>query len=132
MPTFRYQYQGVFRSLSTRPDLRAYHSSEIPMVFGTYNGTIINGTSLPATADQILLSKYVQGAWVAFARNPSGGLPEFGWPLYDPQAATIAQLGNFFNTSGVVFGESSLIDAACNNQDILGAIIAQVGPLLPG
>lgn len=102
------------------------------MVFGTYNGTVINGTSLPATADQVALSKYVQGAWVAFARNPAGGLPSLGWPLYSPHTSTIAQLGNFFNTSGVVFGESSFIDAACNSQDVLAAIVAQVGPLLPG
>lgn len=101
------------------------------MAFGTYNGTVINGTSLPATSDQVALSKYVQGAWVAFARNPAGGLPAIGWPLYNPETATLAQLGNFFNTSGVVFGESTLVDAVCNNQDVLSSILAQVNPLLP-
>jgi carboxylesterase 2 len=30
-----------------------------------------------ATADQISLSKYMQGAWAGFAKNPSGGP---GWP----------------------------------------------------
>jgi carboxylesterase 2 len=39
-------------------------------VFGTY-------PAAGATADQISLSKYMQGAWASFAKNPSGGP---GWP----------------------------------------------------
>ncbi|KJA28806.1 hypothetical protein HYPSUDRAFT_61648 [Hypholoma sublateritium FD-334 SS-4] len=132
VPTFRYQYQGIFRSLSTRPDLRAYHSSEIPMIFGTYNDTVINGATVPATLDQVALSKYMQSAWVAFARDPEGGLPKIGWPTYDPSTATLAQLGNFFNTSGVVFGQSAWIDAVCSHPDVLGGIVVQIAPLLDG
>ncbi|KAF9478107.1 carboxylesterase, partial [Pholiota conissans] len=135
VPTFRYQYQGVFPSLSTRPDLRAYHSSEIPMIFGTYNSTVISGASLPPTPPQVALSKYIQSAWVAFARNPKQGLVDLGWPLYSPNTTSLAQLGGFFNQSGVVFGEARLIDAACNDATVQAALstaLAQTGPLLSG
>lgn len=105
------------------------------MVFGTYNGTLINGTRLPATRAQVALSKYIQSAWVAFARDPAQGLVELGWPLYHPGTASLAQLGGFFNESGVVFGDATLIDAACNDQATqaaLNAVLGQVGPLLSG
>ncbi|KAF8161400.1 carboxylesterase [Crassisporium funariophilum] len=111
VPTWRYQYQAIFPDISTRPDLRAYHASEIPLVFGTYNGSAI-----PATPNEIALSKYVQGAWVAFARNPAQGLINFGWPLYNPNTTSLAQLGNVANATGVVFTQGALTDFACADQ----------------
>ena len=131
IPTFRFQYEGVFRSISARPDMRAYHSAELPMIFGTYNNTVVDG-GLPPTADQITLSKYVQSAWVAFVRDPAGGLPSFGWPLYDPNTTTLAQLGHFFNTSGAVFEESAVVDAVCNYEVVLGGTVLQIGQALNG
>jgi hypothetical protein len=38
---------------------------------------------------------------------------EFGWPLYDPNRTSHAQLGNVANQTGVVFTKGNLIDAAC-------------------
>jgi carboxylesterase type B len=38
VPTWRYLFEGVYPDLTNgNPNLRAYHSSEIPLVFGTYN-----------------------------------------------------------------------------------------------
>ncbi|KAF8161402.1 carboxylesterase [Crassisporium funariophilum] len=109
VPTWRYQYQAVFPNISPRPDLRAYHASEIPLVFGTYNAS----TLAPSTPTEIALSSYVQAAWVAFARNPQQGLLNFGWPMYSPTTPTLAQLGNAANATGVVFTEGVLVDATC-------------------
>lgn len=153
VPTWRYQYQGevlvvcatvwifpdhllpfvascvlaVFPDISTRPDLRAYHASEIPMVFGTYNGSTI-----PATATQIALSHYVQRAWVAFARDPQQGLLNFGWPMYNPNTTSLAQLGNFFNQTGVVFTQGNLLDFVCKDQAALTAAQNQLLGILAG
>jgi hypothetical protein len=124
VPTWRYQYQAVFPDISTRPDLRAYHASEIPMVFGTYNVSTI-----PATPNQIALSHYVQRAWVAFARDPQQGLlndPEFGWPMYNPNTTSLAQLGNFFNQTGVVFTQGNLVDFVCKDQTALVGALTQL------
>lgn len=110
--------KAVFPNISPRPDLRSYHASEIPIAFGTFNTTT---SSVPSTATEILLSQYVQAAWVAFAKNPSQGLVNFGWPLYDPTTATLIQLGNAANATGMVFTTGSLLDTTCGNvPELLG------------
>uniref|UniRef100_A0A8H7Y880 Carboxylic ester hydrolase n=1 Tax=Psilocybe cubensis TaxID=181762 RepID=A0A8H7Y880_PSICU len=114
VPTWRYQHQAVFPDISTRPDLRAYHASEIPLVFGTYNVS-----DIPATQEEVALSRYIQSAWVAFARNPAQGLLDFGWPMYNPNTTSLAQLGNAANQTGVVFTQGNLVDFACGNQAAL-------------
>ncbi|KIK65952.1 hypothetical protein GYMLUDRAFT_239626 [Collybiopsis luxurians FD-317 M1] len=80
---FRYEYQAIFPNLSPVPQLRAYHTSEIPLIFGTYNlGT--DATSIPSTATDIALSQTVQRTWVSIAQNPENGLTSLGWPKYEP------------------------------------------------
>ncbi|KAG6920124.1 hypothetical protein DXG01_004890 [Tephrocybe rancida] len=121
VPTWRYEYQAVFRDLSTRPDLRAYHASEIPVVFGT----------MPTpTNTENALSKFVQGAWVAFARNPAQGLVNIGWPKYSPNTNSLAQIGNFFNETGITFTQGQLLDFTCNSIPTLAAVTAQLTGLL--
>lgn len=72
---WRYFYEAAFANAQPFPGAGAWHSSEIAEVFGTYNRT-------GATAQQAQLSAFMQGAWAAFAKNPSGGP---GWakaPVY--------------------------------------------------
>jgi len=101
---------AIFPDISTRPDLRAYHASEIPIVYGTFDA---NPNPLP-TDTEIMFSKFVQGAWVAFARDPAHGLVNYGWPMYSPNTTTVAQLGNFFNQTGATFTQGQLLDLTCN------------------
>jgi len=120
--TFRYRYEAVFPNLSPIPELRAYHGSEVPIVFGTYNASTSNVT---ATADEIKLSSLVQSAWVTFARNPSKGLQKspFNWPIYSasPNASTLAQIGGKQNPTGLHFTAPGQFDVNCT------AILAQEG-----
>ncbi|KAF8576377.1 carboxylesterase [Ramaria rubella] len=129
VPTFRYLYEAIFPDLSSRPDLRAYHSSEIPIVFGTYNSSTF---SVAPTAVEIALSQYVQGAWVAFARDPINGLIDFGWPTYNPASSSIAQLGNAANQTGVIFGTSATFDTGCTAVEAELSLGEQVLSLLGG
>jgi carboxylesterase type B len=76
IPTWRYYYNSTFANLQLVPDLGAFHSSEIPLVFGTY--PVVN-----ATTEEMRLSEYMQTAWATFAKNPMGGpswqeVPEVG------------------------------------------------------
>lgn len=119
-------FSAVFRDISTRPDLRAWHASELPIVFGTYN----QNTEIPKTQEEIALSKYMQTAWVAFARDPQTGLSNFGWPKYDPNTESLVQLGNFFNRSSATFGKAVEVDFACSKFQDLVVIAAQVANLL--
>ncbi|KAG6909197.1 hypothetical protein DXG01_001711 [Tephrocybe rancida] len=142
VPTWRYEYQGmraalfrfgvnsetqnpaVFPDISTRPDLRAYHASEIPLIFGT--------APSPGTTEKAL-SKFIQGAWVAFARDPAQGLINVGWPKYSPTTSTLAQIGGFFNETGITFSQGQLLDFTCNSIPTLAAVTAQLTALLgPG
>lgn len=100
------------------------------MVFGTYNVSTI-----PATPNQIALSHYVQRAWVAFARDPQQGLlndPEFAWPMYNPNTTSLAQLGNFFNQTGVVFTQGNLVDFVCRDQTALVGALTQLSGISAG
>ncbi|KAJ3723843.1 hypothetical protein C8R42DRAFT_663774 [Lentinula raphanica] len=110
------------------PQLRAYHTSEIPLVFGTYN-TSANVTSIPSTSTGIALSKTMQRTWLAFAQDPQNALPSQGWPVYYP-SGTIATLGNYQNLTGWLFTESEVIDALCSNVTFLEGIFDQVEGLL--
>ncbi|KIK65951.1 hypothetical protein GYMLUDRAFT_239625 [Collybiopsis luxurians FD-317 M1] len=126
---FRYEYQAIFPNISPIPQLRAYHTSEIPLVFGTYN-TSANATSIPSTSIEIALSQVMQRVWVSFAQDPKNGLPSIGWPVYDPEDASIATLGNYQNNTGWSFTQSRIIDALCSNITFFDEIFAQVGGLL--
>lgn len=76
IPTWRYYFNATFANTQVLPDLGVYHSSEIPLVFGTY-------PQVNATAEEMRLSEYMQTAWATFAKNPMGGpswpkVPEVG------------------------------------------------------
>lgn len=115
--------------MSPIPQLRAYHASEIPLVFGTYNATTT--TNVPPSSVEIALSKTMQQAWVAFARNPANGLLSMGWPAYNgSEQAIIATLGNYKNQTGWAFTESLVTDALCPNITFFEGIFDDVETLL--
>ncbi|KAF2679517.1 alpha/beta-hydrolase [Lentithecium fluviatile CBS 122367] len=72
VPTYRYLFNATFpnQRLTSLPDARwppetqgAYHASEIPIVFSTFNST-------GATKAQRELSEVMLGAWARFAKEP--------------------------------------------------------------
>ena len=67
---WRYYFNASFPNTKLFPDAGAYHSSEIPEVFGTY-------PAAGATTTQAELSQYMQTAWADFAKDPANGP---GWP----------------------------------------------------
>ncbi|KAG6902004.1 hypothetical protein C0995_005804 [Termitomyces sp. Mi166 len=121
VPTWRYQYQGIFPDISTRSDLRAYHTAEIPLVYGT----------MPAPTNiEKTLSKFIQDAWVAFARDPIQGLANLGWPMYSPDTSTLALIGNSQNQTGLTFTSAQILDLPCNTTSRLFSTIQQLEALL--
>lgn len=72
IPTFRYLYNATIPNIQPEIALEAgvilgaFHSSEIPLVFGTF-------PTVNATAQESALSQYMRGAWAQFARNPMQG-----------------------------------------------------------
>ncbi|BFZ58808.1 hypothetical protein PYCC9005_005873 [Savitreella phatthalungensis] len=110
VPTWQYRYFGVWPSLSPNASLGAYHSSELAMVFGTYNIS----TSAAPLANQTALSSTMRAAWARFAADPQQGLsrPPFNWPTYNATGNTLIQLG-YNNAAQVSYNNSQAYNGAC-------------------
>jgi carboxylesterase type B len=98
---WRYYYKASFPNTNYFPNAGAYHSSEIPQVFGTY-------PLASATTDQEGLSKFTQSAWAAFAeRGP-------GWPaLGSAVGDVLGVLGGEGDRTGVQVVEAGEVDGVC-------------------
>jgi hypothetical protein len=127
-------YPGVFPDISPTPDFRAYHFSEVWLVFGVFPSNSTNSIVPPPTADELALSKYMQSTWVAFARDPAKGLLDYGWPLYNAStksnATTLMELGGFYNRSGSHLAQGRLLDFLCSSQDTLITVQEQLSVLI--
>ncbi|GJE88952.1 carboxylic ester hydrolase [Phanerochaete sordida] len=96
---FRYSYGAVFVDLSPLPGLGAWHGSELPMIFGTYNAS-------SATAAEKTLSATLQGALGAFVRDPTAA-PAAHWARYAGNATRgLAELGYHGNVGPGDFVEA--------------------------
>ena len=114
---YRYLYTPAFPNLSIFPDAGAYHSSEIPQVFGTYPLSNQHGS---ATQQQIQLSAFMQKTWANFAKNPGSGA---GWPKVGSVGPDLGVLGRD-GGSGVTVMSKLEFDYACPIyapiEDLLG------------
>jgi carboxylesterase type B len=110
-PTWRYLYNGTFSSFEQVPGGESHgatHSSELPIVFGTYPTTTAEHARLAA------LSGYVQGQWTAFVKDPMHGLE---WPKYFSEpAGDVLLVGNEGAVDGTVVS-SSVVDYDCALYD---------------
>ncbi|GAW22114.1 hypothetical protein ANO14919_116490 [Xylariales sp. No.14919] len=87
--TYQFLYGGNFSDISPVPWLGAYHTADLPMVFGTYG---LEGSS---TAFEQQVSHRMQDLYLEFIKDPSEGLKQAGWPestgkLEDPNIVAFA------------------------------------------
>jgi cholinesterase len=87
-PVWRYRFFGVFPNVNISSEAGAFHGIELQLLFGT---TFSTPADTPA---EILVEKYIQGAWTTFAKDPVNGLKSYegGWPTYDPSEKTLIRL----------------------------------------
>lgn len=88
---YRYRYMPTFPSVTPFPWVRAYHGCELAMLFNN------QPAGITLQDYEKLASSYLQGAWVAFAKDPENGLTKYngGWPKYDsnnPKEKTLVEL----------------------------------------
>ncbi|MCJ1317754.1 hypothetical protein MMC15_003081 [Xylographa vitiligo] len=107
---WRYYFNATFPNTQLFPDAGAYHSSEIPLVFGTY-------PTAGATAQEVALSRYLQTAWADFAKNPAGGP---GWP----------RLGSYLDVDLGDLGPDESFGEVTVQQAVVGYICPLYAPLI--
>ncbi|KAF2737760.1 cholinesterase precursor [Polyplosphaeria fusca] len=116
VPTWRYRYHGDWDNLRLYNGTAglgprgsgAYHGCDVEMVFGTAEDV----SGLKSTSAEGATSKYMMGAWAAFARDSMNGLTNYGWPRYSANGKTLAELG-YKNQAKPVFVEPDTYDAPC-------------------
>jgi cholinesterase len=114
LETFSYYYGGNFSNISPKPWLGAYHSGELPLIFGTASN--YRGQS---TAFENATSVAMQDAWVAFAAAGIEGLEATGWMRYAQQSeAAVRNFGNATTGEAVGNINMSWSEAACNGSKI--------------
>ncbi|KAJ5634923.1 para-nitrobenzyl esterase [Penicillium herquei] len=80
--TFFYFNEANFTNISPRPWEGAYHTSELPLLFGTWEDYGGPGTSFEAA-----VSAHWQDLYLEFMQDPVHGLPRYGWPAYSPNGS---------------------------------------------
>lgn len=121
-PTWRYRWHGVFPNteLASTPESGAYHDSEMAVMFGNVDQTLIRNTP-----DEEGTGRYIRGAWAAFARDPAHGLEGYdgrakgrgkgkgkGWPRYVAEEETLVRLG-WKGKAGVSLVQGDKYDTGC-------------------
>lgn len=105
--TYRYLFSGNFRTISPLPWMRSYHSSDIPMLFGTYGDFPPEGG--PPSALLTETSDFMQDSVLEFLRDPRRGLKGKGWPLLSE--GTMLRLGADGKVSQTIAIDS--VDRVC-------------------
>lgn len=85
---YRYLYSGNFSNIATEPWLGAYHSAELPLLFGTFDNFRGQGPALENAT-----SVAMQDAWLAFAKNGGKGLESTGWNSYRLEQGDVREFG---------------------------------------
>ena len=106
VPTHRYLYASNFSNIAPRPWEGAYHSSELPLIFGTSG--IARGASTPF---ELAVSRQMQDYYLDFISDPINGLNKAGWPEYKPGGQAL-----HFAYDGVVVQNLSvdILQEPCN------------------
>ena len=99
-PVWRYIFTaaGLPNPAAVFPNPGAFHTAEIPQVFGTYKRDT-------ATPEQVQLSKIMQKSWADFAKSPSTG------PGWLPFATNSQQ--NFMSNGNASTVPNSYTDYSC-------------------
>ena len=86
-PSYLYLFDHGYPAMDDA-GLHAFHASELPYVFGTFDGLGPNWPKPPATPEEAKLSDAMIGYWTSFARTGkpvATSAPD--WPAYDSMAA---------------------------------------------
>jgi carboxylesterase type B len=111
LTTYRYQYAGNWTNQDPLPWMGAFHSSDLVMLFGTYNDGVAESTQ-PLEAQT---SEMMEDMVLAFMRDPYEGPGALGWLPFDPQGESggtgLVRFGAYGKAVANVTGDE--VEAVC-------------------
>ncbi|KAI9727439.1 MAG: hypothetical protein M1834_008383 [Cirrosporium novae-zelandiae] len=108
-PTFRYVYDGNFTNISPLPWMGAYHSSELPLLFGSHSDADVDSTPF-----EYCTSHTMQDLWLEFIKDPIEGLPKQDWKPYSSEDGNAIVFGR--GNSAMQFQSIGEIDSICDDK----------------
>ena len=86
--------------------------------------TAASASGDPDTPAEKSISRYVAGAWAAFAKDPTSALERapFSWPRYEPNGNTLIRLG-YDNETEASSVDPVTYDLAC---PVIEAVLADI------
>jgi hypothetical protein len=124
LPAFRYRYFGDWSNTNLEAKSGAYHTAEIPMVFGTAEYS----TSAPNEPKEQKISDFMQRVWAQFAKDPQALTKKpFNLPVYNPDTA-------FTENTLIGFGANNLTAQMLlpSSYDMYCGTIANIMKTIPG
>lgn len=113
VPVFRYRYHGDWTNIRLYAGSGAYHGTELEMIFG--NSGSVSGIS-PSKAE-LRTTRFVQHAWATFANDPVHGLVELGWPVFEQNRKTLAEIA-YKNRPDITLVRPDVYDATCPSIEL--------------
>lgn len=111
LPTYRYQYGGNFSNISPLPWFGAYHSSELPLLFGTHYEY-----RSPSTNFEWEVSHAMEALWLSFAEDATRGPVRFAPTASSEGAVRNPNNGSYFAWPQFQQGSSNLLLIAQNDK----------------
>ncbi|KAL9111737.1 MAG: hypothetical protein Q9227_003796 [Pyrenula ochraceoflavens] len=103
IPVWRYQYfGGNYSNTYVKPLGSNYHTSELPLVFGT----AADVTGVPDSAVEAAMARVIRTAWAAFAKDPVNGLA--AWPMAGNPFGTSPFISSLLYLANVFSPETSI------------------------
>jgi cholinesterase len=124
VPTWRYMYFGDWPNTNLMAGSGAYHTAEIPMIFGTSSSV----TFQKDTPEQARVSDFMMKTWANFAKDPmSISRPPFNLPLYKPETS-------YTEETLIGFGANNLTRQLLmpSNYDMYCETIKNIVKTIPG
>ncbi|KAF2401250.1 alpha/beta-hydrolase [Trichodelitschia bisporula] len=122
VPVWRYRYYGEFPNtrLTWKPNSGPWHGAEIPVVFGTEEGS---SAGVPDTPAEVEIGKYLQSLWAGFAKDPKGALSgqQFKLPKYSTSTRSLILFAQN-NQTAPNFANPRNTDAICPTLDFVSRL----------
>lgn len=121
IPVWQYRYFGNWANIRLYDGSGAYHGTELETIFDS-DDTV---SGIPSSEAEDEMTRLMQHAWAAFARDPKCCVVELGWPQYDPNDDSLVVLVRDNRPVGEIVRPSEY-DAPCSTIQLVAFATATI------